>query len=372
LRKRAQDSALKGAALKSGLLLDEYEALRDPTSGTVDRFKLQDFANRREREIATRKAAERDMPKDVTAEAYNRLLNYKDAAEAAAALKSDEGKIAAYIKKYPKVKPPTAKAPWDEAKWTEAYHLVDQEQKEAEAKYKNARRAYASQYKLPNDFDDARAPQATAPVVEEKPVPAPFGQGEPAATPSVPVAPPVAAGDIRQGPGGTADKDGFTPSQPAPVVGTPAVAPALPEATTPPIEQTPAGTGPATEDFTPEQRAAWYENGGKALGERIKADGYLSNVHLAPDQVRKFLDAGHGDRELMKELLVWGVAVNDPGIRDVVTPEQKAEITEYLKSTLPAAKPNPSVPAPAKTPASTSAGPAKESATDFIKRNVKR
>jgi hypothetical protein len=197
LRKRAQDSALKGAALKSGLLLDEYEALRDPASGTVDKFKLQDFANRREREIATRKAAERDMPKDVTAEAYNRLLNDKDAAAAAAALQTPEGKVAAFKKKYGDKKNPTTEAEWDEA-----YALVQKDVDAAKSKFENARRAYASQYKLPADLS-----------------------GEPV----------------------TAAQS----AAPAPDVGTPAVTPALPAATTPPIEQAPAGTGPAPAPVAP-------------------------------------------------------------------------------------------------------------------------
>lgn len=146
LRKRAQDNSLKGAFLKAGGLTEEYESLRDPQTGTVDRFKMMDFVNRSGRESAAAKAAK---PKELTSEAYARLLDAQDDLKTAQETSdlSDEGKKSAFKAQYKRDLNPDAKDDWDKA-----YAVANKKVRDAESRLQGLTRAYGSQYALPPEF----------------------------------------------------------------------------------------------------------------------------------------------------------------------------------------------------------------------------
>jgi hypothetical protein len=154
LRKRAQDNTLKGAFMKAGGLVDEYETLRDPSTGQVDRFKMLDYVNRREREAATKKA---NTPKDLTAEGYNRLLQAQDDLEAAEAtvptVPEDDAKLKAdaFKKKY-------GRDPKSEQDWGSAYDLAYPQIAKSRSKLESLKKSYESQYKLPAEFTASQEP----------------------------------------------------------------------------------------------------------------------------------------------------------------------------------------------------------------------
>jgi hypothetical protein len=144
LRKRAQDNSLKGAFLKAGGLVDEYETLRDPATGTVDRFKMQDFINRREREASVKKA---NAPKDLTAEGYNRIATAEDDFQAAQRLVdlSDANKAAMFKKEF-------KREPNSPEDWDRAYELANKDVRTAQDRLDSLKKAYGSQYRLPTEL----------------------------------------------------------------------------------------------------------------------------------------------------------------------------------------------------------------------------
>jgi hypothetical protein len=144
LRKRAQDNSLKGAFLKAGGLVDEYETLRDPTTGQVDRFKMLDYVNRREREAATKKA---NTPKDLTAEGYNRIAAAEDDFQAAQRLAdlSDANKVAVFKKEFKR----EPKSPED---WDRAYELANKDVRSAQDRLESLKKGYSSQYRIPSEL----------------------------------------------------------------------------------------------------------------------------------------------------------------------------------------------------------------------------
>jgi hypothetical protein len=154
LRKRAQDNTLKGSFLKAGGLVDEYETLRDPATGQVDRFKMLDYVNRREREAATKKA---NTPKDLTAEGYNRLLQAQEDLEAAEAavptVPEDDAKLKAdaFKKKY-------GRDPKSEQDWGSAYDLAYPQIAKSRSKLESLKKSYGSQYRMPAEFNAPQDP----------------------------------------------------------------------------------------------------------------------------------------------------------------------------------------------------------------------
>jgi hypothetical protein len=198
LRNQARDRSLKKAGLKSGLLETEYESLRDPATGKVDQFKLMDFVNRREREASVKKAA---APKELPPEAYSRIDKARSDTETLMAIANDPARLAAYYKDKTKKEMLGDKV----NRTDEAWKMIDAELKDSRNAYERYLQSYGRSYVMPPEFGGGNAPLS-----------------------------------------------------PAPDVGTPAVTPAMPEATTPPIAQQPQGMGPATAPVK-EGRTEWLQ-----------------------------------------------------------------------------------------------------------------
>jgi hypothetical protein len=145
LRKRAQDNSLKGAFLKAGGLVDEYETLRDPTTGQVDRFKMLDYVNRREREASVKKA---NAPKELPAEAYSRIDKARSDVENLMAISSDPAKLAAYYEDKTKKKMNSGKTD----NIDEAWRMINEELKAAKDVNDRTLRSYSRQYSVPPEL----------------------------------------------------------------------------------------------------------------------------------------------------------------------------------------------------------------------------
>lgn len=158
LRKRAQDRSLKGLGLKSGLLEEEYESLRDPVTKQVDKFKMMDFINRADRASKVKAAA---APKPLSAEGMNRILSAEDALEAASRTVdlSDENKKAVFKKEFKRL--PTTAEDWDRA-----YELANRDVRTAQDKVDTLKKSYSTQYQMPPELQPT-AQAATQPSVQE-------------------------------------------------------------------------------------------------------------------------------------------------------------------------------------------------------------
>lgn len=144
LRKRAQDSSLKEQFLKSGGLVNEYESLRDPTTGQVDRFTMLDFINKADRASKVKAAS---APKPLSAEGMNRILGAEDALDAAKRTVdlSDENKKAVFKKEFKRL--PTTPEDWDRA-----YELANRDVRTAQDKLDTLKKSYGSQYQMPPEL----------------------------------------------------------------------------------------------------------------------------------------------------------------------------------------------------------------------------
>lgn len=148
LRTRAMDNALKGSFLKAGGLVEEYEGLRDPQTGRVDKFSALDYLNRRSREGRVKPE---EGPKELTAEAYNRLLTAED--DLAAVEQEIPGnpeddaklKAKAFRKKF-------GRDPDSKEDWTSAYNLAYPNVEKARSRVANLKQAYSKQYRLPPEL----------------------------------------------------------------------------------------------------------------------------------------------------------------------------------------------------------------------------
>lgn len=152
LRNRALDNSTREGFLKAGGLDEEYESLRDPATGQVDRFKAMSYLNKFERDAKRKVAA---APKELTAEGYNRLLSAEDALEAAKRVVdlSPENKTAVFKKEF-------KRAPKTQEDWDRAHELVNKDVRAAQDRFEGLRQAYGSRYVLPPEY----APVAEAPV----------------------------------------------------------------------------------------------------------------------------------------------------------------------------------------------------------------
>lgn len=144
LRKRAQDNALKGAFLKSGGLVEEYEKLRDPSTGQVDRFSALDYLNKAERASKVKAAI---APKPLSAEGMNRILSAEDALEAASRTVdlSDENKKSVFKKEFKRL--PSSQEDWDRA-----YELANKDVRNAQEKLESLKKSYSTQYQMPPEL----------------------------------------------------------------------------------------------------------------------------------------------------------------------------------------------------------------------------
>lgn len=143
LRSRVEENSVRDAFQKAGGLLEEFESLRD-ASGKVDRAVAMDFLTRAERASKLKTAS---APKELTAEAYARLLQSED--DLAAAQRSvdlsPENKTLLFEKEF-KRKPSTPE------EWDRAHELANRDVRAAQDKLRRLKTAYSSQYQMPAEF----------------------------------------------------------------------------------------------------------------------------------------------------------------------------------------------------------------------------
>lgn len=216
LRNKAMDNSIREGFIKAGGLDEEYEALRDPATGIVDRFKAMSFLNKFERDARKKVAA---APKELPAEAYNRLLSTEDALAAAQRMAdlSPEGKAAIFKKEF-------KRAPKTKEDWDRAHELANKDVRAAQDKLDGLKRAYGSRYILPPEYSDQPVEEVSEEVVEEAPSGAGIAAGVESIVPSLtgtvatPVEQPASSGYVQ-----TAPAPATTPSvtPPAKTVGAP-------------------------------------------------------------------------------------------------------------------------------------------------------
>lgn len=160
LRKRAQDRSLKGLGLKSGLLEEEYESLRDPVTGQVDRFKMLDFINRAERASKVKAAA---APKELPPEAYSKIDKARNDTETLMAIANDPARLGAYYKDKTKKEMLGDKV----NRTDEAWKMIDEELRGARDNYERQLQAYGRNYVIPPEFGSNQPVQVQESVTTE-------------------------------------------------------------------------------------------------------------------------------------------------------------------------------------------------------------
>lgn len=158
LRKRARDNTVKGSFLKGGGLESEYETLRDPVTGTVDRFKAMDLLNQMERRSSAKKATE---PKPLTAEMTNRILSAEDDLRRAEdAIPKDEEttrklKRAAFAKTMGLKGKEAENLVLTDEQWGQAFDFAYPDVRKARERLESLKKSAATQYQMPVEMESS-------------------------------------------------------------------------------------------------------------------------------------------------------------------------------------------------------------------------
>lgn len=202
LRNKAMDNSIREGFIKAGGLDEEYEALRDPATGIVDRFKAMSFLNKFERDARKKVAA---APKELPPEAYARLDKARYDVDDLMSISTNPSRLADYYKS--KTKKDLVSGKKDNT--DEALRMVSAELNAARELYERNKRSYGTRYALPPEFDGQPVEEVSEEVVEEAPSGTGIAAGVESIVPSLtgtvatPVEQPAPSGYVQPAPAAT-------------------------------------------------------------------------------------------------------------------------------------------------------------------------